>query len=61
MGDLGVIFVGQDKGHGPKLANPLSAHRFFWPTKYSWWDTESAGFPMPPEKNAGPRPQKGHF
>jgi len=54
MGDLGVIFVGQDKGHGPKLANPLSAHRFFWPTKYSWWDTESAGFPMPPKKSAGP-------
>jgi len=24
-----VIFLGQDKGHGPKTANPLSAHRFF--------------------------------
>ena len=61
LGDFGVFFLGQDKGHGPKPSKPLSAHRFFRDTQVLLWDTESAGLPMAPEKSTGTRPQKGYF
>jgi len=61
MGDFGVFFGGQDKGHGPKPVNPLSAHRFSWPTKNSWWAKHFSGLLMPPKKSAGPKAEKSCF
>jgi len=52
---------GQDKGHGPKPAKSLSAHRFSRGVASWKWDTESAGYPMLPEKSAGTRRKKGRF
>jgi len=50
-----MIFAGQDKGQGPKRPKPLSAHRFFWPTHYSWWAKDSARLPLLHKKSAGPK------
>jgi len=61
IGDFGVILGRQDKGVGQNHPKSLSAHRFFRDTPKVAWDSESAESPMPPEKNAGPRPQKGYF
>jgi len=49
-----VRFLGQDKGQGPKVPKPLSAHLFFWPVEFSGWAKQSARLPIAPKKTAGP-------
>ena len=54
-----MIFLGQDKGHGPKSPKPLSAHLFLRPTQYSWWAKVFAQVAIAPRKSAGPKRKNG--
>jgi len=56
-----VNCAGQDKGHGPKGANPLSAHRFCRDVARRKWDVESAGLPIALRFKGGTQPVLGVF
>lgn len=56
-----MIFLGQDKGHGPKWPKPLSAHLFLRDVARRSWDAQYARLPIAPWVRAGTQPVLGVF
>ena len=48
-----MIFLGQDKGRGPKWPKPLPAHLFLRDARVMGWDAKSAHSPIAYRKKAG--------
>ena len=48
-----MIFLGQDKGRGPKGPKPLSAHLFSRDARGAARDVDSAQSPITPKEKAG--------
>lgn len=56
-----MIFLGQDKGHGPKWLKPLSAHLFSRDGAEAGRDVDLAQCGLPLEKKSGTLIKKYEF